>query len=105
MQVERDRTVEVDVALELELLADAAGQRLHGVRDGAVAERGRLEGVEVGGLLLDRDLQDRSASCWKSGLLATKSVSLFSSIIVPPAAATRPLAVVRSAACRRPSRP
>ena len=51
--------------------------------------------VEVGRLLVDaRRCRISSASAWKSAFLATKSVSQSSSISAPPAAATRPLAVV-----------
>src|SRR6266536_1551092 len=38
-----------------------------------------------------------AASCWNCSFFATKSVSQFSSIIAPSAAATRPLLAVRSA--------
>src|SRR5215213_6311292 len=58
VQVERDGAVDRDVALELELLADTRGQGLHGVLDGALAELRGAQAVEVGGLLVQRDLQD-----------------------------------------------
>src|SRR6185312_7765931 len=58
VQVERHRAVNVDVALELQLLADARREGQHGLLDGAAVERSGLQRSKVGGLLVDRDPQD-----------------------------------------------
>jgi hypothetical protein len=69
VQVQHNRAVEVHVALELELLTDPAGQRLHCLEHGAVAEPGRLQGLHVGRLLVDRHLQDAVGELLEVGAL------------------------------------
>jgi hypothetical protein len=69
VQVERHRAVDRDVALELELLADARRQGLHGVLDGAVAQLRGAQRSRSAGFWSSATCRIRSARCLEVGAL------------------------------------